>query len=97
MEEENKETVEVLNHLWSWKTALRISIHCMLVMLLFYIGALAYVLAGMTIASVCAAYLLRTRNNMKENLETVCKGFIYLTMKTILFSLVFLLVLWFEQ
>ena len=82
-----------LSNLWSLKASIKNVMHFMLVAGLVYFQAFPYLLVGLILGALFASFLLWKKNDLEENAKTICKGYLYLFLKTILFAIIVYLVL----
>lgn len=74
--------------LWSLKSSCKNVIHILLVAALIYFHVMFYLMIGLGCAAFFAAMLLWKKKDLAENVTTICKGYLYLFLKTVLFSII---------
>lgn len=79
--------------LWSLKTSMKNVAHFMLVAGLVYFQAMPYLMVGLILGAVFAGGLLWKKKDLEENGKTICKGYLYLFLKTVLFAILVYLVI----
>jgi len=78
---------EVQRKSWSMGSMMKNVIHFMLVVFLYTIGMMDCLLTGMVLASILAGFVIKTKPEKLDEKQTIiCKGFIYLTIKTFAFA-----------